>query len=71
MRYIVKKLNITEKQFSIDGKAHRRTIYFSGVEHDPVDIVTWDYDKRKAEIFTDRNDAERFAYAYDGQVVEI
>lgn len=70
MSYIVKKINITEKQFSVDGKAHRRTLYFCGVRQ-PYGIITWGIDKRCAEIFTDRNDAERFAYAYDGQVVEI
>jgi hypothetical protein len=71
MSYIVKRKHITEARFSVDGKRHERTLYFCGIKQIPCDIIVWDYNKRRAEIFTDKSDAQRFAYAYDGVVEEV
>lgn len=64
MPYIVKVIHLTDKQYSVDGKEHRVTLYYQGVRDNPFRTVVFDRGKKTAAIFEEKSDAQRFARRY-------
>lgn len=69
MSYIISKVLVTKAKYAVDGKDHRRNVYYGG--RDSVGgfgMDTWG-DKSKAYRFTDERTAERYAKALGGKVI--
>ena len=70
-RYIVSIVIITEPRYSVDGKKHRTTNYYSSESslfgHN---MSNWVREKKKAKIFDSKREANRIAKRFDGKVCE-
>lgn len=71
MAYIIGKVNVTKANHSIDGKEHKRTVYYAGKDTlCGFGMSFWDK-KNKAVRFDDMRTAERYAKSYGGRVIRV
>ena len=71
MAYAICKVNVTKANHSIDGKEHKRKVYYAGRDSiSGFGMTYWDK-KNRAVLFDDVKTASRYARNYGGTVVEI
>lgn len=71
--YVIKKKHITEPRYSIDGKRHTRTFYYSGshsLDEDDITVFTWS-NRNNAVLFNTREDADSVRKLCGGSVIEV
>lgn len=69
--YIVSRIQVTKAKHAVDGKDHRRTVYYAGTDNFcGFGVEHWST-KADAHKFYYRQDAERYARALGGKVVEV
>lgn len=71
MKYAISRVLLTKAKDAIDGKDHRRTLYYAGRD----DVLGfgcdhWD-DRKHAKLFNDKRTAGTYARKLGGKVVEI
>ena len=71
MKYAITKVYVTKAKHAVDGKDHRRTLYYAGRDSlCGMGCDNW-YDRKHAKLFDDERTAERYARALDGTVKEV
>lgn len=71
MAYLVSKVYVTKAKDSIDGKVHRRTNYYCGMDNlGGFGVTNWG-ERKHAYKFHYQQTAERCARSYGGKVIEI
>ena len=71
MKYAITKVYVTKARHAIDGKDHRRTLYYAGREILCGTVCDNWYDRKHAKLFDDIRTAEIYARALDGKVKEV
>lgn len=71
MKYAITRVMVTKAKHAVDGKDHRRTLYYAGTSNlCGMGCDNW-YDRKHAKLFDDERTAERYARALDGKVKEV